>query len=457
MISKSRLKITRPNLSGGQTTLSNKQFDALLQRTNAPAVSAGQPTTYKGGNNGPFMSLEESRAEGMRFLEAHLSPATARIDKIRVPDGYPAQTVAMSKVFFSRITPDANGNAVIVMLPFLECPFAQYDTQTLALRGIPDPVMSTSDLTTDFMRVNRIYGFRPTLQSMTIYNDTAFVENSGSVTGALFPSQVDTHTVRQSSGECRYVRVIDNLPLSLDDVASAVRTPYTAPAREGVYMVNRNFTADWSMRMRDRDWEKATYTNYSRTSGNPIAGTVVRNPLAYRKADGTFTCASLVNAAGSMNDVIANDTTIGVTNAQGTGFGLGVAWFHNLPAGASLRLKMVHGYEFILKPGSQYIPLMDYPPFRESWVFKAITVQLRDKMLVMPADANFIGALLSGLKTILPYVLPLAKDLLPKAAGAFSSWLTGKVTSDNVQLSGERLERYLEQQARQRLQAAALR
>lgn len=377
---------------------------------------------------------------GYEWLTTHISPGTATKLAVRIPDGHPSLTVAMAKSYNVTVTPDANHSLVLYMLPFLEAPFAQLHTDNGVLQVLPDLTLGGRAVNdpSDWMRDKRIYGYRCTLQSITVENNSSQLANGGNVVAALIPSQVDVHEmaiVGDSNGTRRYTRVIDSFPITSTEISSSVQTPYFASAREGCYMVNRNFSGDWGFRMRNTDWDKASHSAYTVSAvGALTAATVsIRNSLAYKTPAGVIHMASFDNLNdGVYNNTPATDTTVMVSGVQGTGYGVGVIRFDNLPDDATFQVKLVHGYEFILKPGSELHTLAGRAPLRAGWVFNALARQLDGKASVFPASANFVGALLSGLKWLLPAVLPLAREYLPKMVGGIARWVTGKVTPEAV-------------------------
>lgn len=371
------------------------------------------------------MTADASAEEALRFVQSHLSPATADNAGVKIPDGYTVPTTALSKEAFFDVRPDANNVIALYLLPFIEAPLAQYDTSTGILRVLQDPALGAQQSDGyDWLRTNGIYGFRQTFQSVTAYNPTALMYLQGNVVASLIPSQIDNHDLRDSASLThRYARVIENLPLTAQECSASIRKPYIGQAKDGIYMVNRNFTNDWTMRMRDREWNKATMTSYPMSPLGVIGNAIItKNSLGFRSTGGAIQFASAVNAPSVVSSNLATDTTIAVTGMQGTGYGLGVMFFTGLTSETTLRLKLVHGYEFVMKPGSPYLLAQTAPLLDESWAFKAISMQMLNKSLIYPADANFWGAILSGLKTVLPYVIPLVQQALPK----ISEWLGGK-------------------------------
>lgn len=383
-------------------------------------LEAGRPDMLTGlirNNRQPIQTHErlmgESSAAALNWVKAQLSPATVNRDGVKIPDGISVSTASLSKESYVDVGPDANGTIALFMLPFIEAPLAQYDTSTGCFRAIADLALgSEASDGMDWLRSNKIYGYRCTFQSMTAYNTTSVMELQGNVVACLMPSQLDSHQVETPTTR-RYVRVIDNIPLTPEAVSASVRKPYMGAAKDGIYIVNRNFTNDWSMLQRDADWMKATTRMYTLTGGEMLAGPFTRNSLAFSTPAGPLRFASRSNTFGVPSDALVTDTTVGVTGLRGTGYGMGVAYFTGLTPGSSFRVKLVHGYEFVMKPGSPYILAETRSPLRENWAFKAVSMQLQDKSAVYPADANFFGALLSGLTKVLPVVMPIARTIWP--------------------------------------------
>lgn len=284
------------------------------------------------------------------------------------------------------------------------------------------------------MRQQKIYGYRTTAQGITVYNDTAEMYKQGSVHAALLPNQMDTHEIRCApittsdasyvSNPTCYVTQIENFPLNPEELTASTTQPYVAKAADGCYMVNRNVSEDWSFRTRNLPWEKSFTTSYATSSSiEPIApesnpsynflglippGVAVDAPVIPKNGSAAYAPLDELTLSGLRT--IGNKFSK-ITGSKGTGWGVGVIWFSGLSEQSSFTLKMTHAYEFIVKPQSPLVPYSREPALSASWAFDLIQRQLIGKCDAHPARDNFFGALLAGVKTLLPTVLPLVGKL----------------------------------------------
>lgn len=335
----------------------------------------------------------------LAFADSYLSPNTdtGMISQVRVPDGTTELTYAHMKQWTDTLKADANGNCVILMLPFVECPFAVLDTYSKSIVGLTDPTISQT-----FMADNRMYGFRQTCQAMTVYNDTAELYRRGSVTAALVPPILDVKT-QPDTGllfPFDYLRVLDGIPADLNAMSSARVRSYVGRASEGIYLVNRSSDSHaWHLRGSDK--EKASYSPLN-PDGNGVL-TERHNYLAFTLGAGEIPTKVL--------DSDGNPIT--VSGTSGAGMSVGISWFYNLDAETTLTLKMIHGLEFRPKFESPMISQCQLGLPRNQSLLDFLDNFHRESPIAFPAKDNFLGAILSMAIKAAPYLIPLVEKVAP--------------------------------------------
>lgn len=336
--------------------------------------------------------------------------------QIRVPDGTTELTYAHTKQWTDMLKADTNGNCVVLMLPFVECPFAVFDTATQRVTGFADPTLGST-----FMADNRMYGFRQTCQAMTVYNDTAELYRRGSVTAAMVPPIIDVKT-QPSEGliyPVSYNRVLDGLPPDLNAMTSARVRAYVGRATDGIYLVNR--TADkhaWHLRCSDS--EKASY--YPLSAGGSSTLAVKDNTLQFTLGPN--------QVPQTVKDV--DDNPIPVSSTTGAGMSVGIAWFYNLDAETTLTLKMIHGLEFRPKFESPTISQCQVGLPKNQVLLDFLENFLRDSPIAYPARDNFFGAILSMAIKAAPYLIPLVERVAPHVWNFVKGKLTKEQSNKNI-------------------------
>lgn len=320
------------------------------------------------------------------FARAYLSPNTDGVNtsQVRVPDGTSINTYCHAKQWQVDLTPDAQGNVVILELPFAECPFVRLTTGTVTMTAIVDP-----NLPQHFMSDNQFYAFRHISQGMTVYNNTAELYRGGSVTAVLLPAFIDMKSFESDDGLV-YPRILDGVPTNLSDMTSAVVKPYQGRASDGIYLPNRNIHG-WKWRCRSKEWEKARYY--------PLAGASTVDPSPILNGLGFTTAAAQDPAYVKLPD---GTTNVGVTGSEGSGFGVGVVWFSGLHPETKLTLKASHSVEFLPKFSSPLITQCAPSPPRSRLVFEYLDDFLRVAPYAYPAASNGVGEIIRGFFDFLP-------------------------------------------------------
>lgn len=383
------------------------------------------------------------------FVKAHLSPATYSDQNIvKFPDATVGETLAYAKTWHVNVNATDTGTIYVYLLPFLEVPVATWDGGA-TWRFYSDPNMNSSD----WMREQGVYAFRCLGQSVTAYNTTAEIYKQGNVTAAVLRSCLDRHdvyrTIARTDGTHRTYHntalMIDGLPMTTLGISSNSKHPYFGRASEGCYLVNRNYGGfQWIFRnshLNKQSTSQFAVPQTDETAGKPQVNDDVTYLLLPRSANNGFPALAadavtvttnsgvLGTEAGSVESLIKplTVTRAGVSGLQGNNYGVGVIAFTGLSAETSFMLKIKHMYEFLLKPDSPYTPLTSPSWPLVPWVEDVIRKQLEDKPDAFDSSANFLGAILNGIKKIWPYVAPL----VAKGAAKLSEWAAESVAKRN--------------------------
>ena len=362
------------------------------------------------------------------FVKAHLSPATYSDQKqIKFPDATVGETLAYGKTWHVNVSATASGTIYVYLLPFLEVPLATWDGEN-TWQFFSDPNMSGAS----WMGEQGIYAFRCLGQSVTAYNTTAEIYKQGNATAAVLRSCLDRHRVVRSltsaDGTLRDYRetamFVDGLPMTTLDISSNSKHPYFGKASDGCYLVNRNYGGfQWIFRNSNLNKANTTFYRSNTVTGSTTATeatsekTYLMLPRSGPSAMGSSAPAVVVKtdsqgnlspAYGTVKELIGTPGEyLGVSGLLGNNYGVGVIAFTGLSAETSFMLKIKHLYEFLLKPNSPYTPLTTASWPLVPWVEDVIRKQLEDKPDAFDSSANFLGAILNGIKKIWPYVAPL--------------------------------------------------
>lgn len=354
------------------------------------------------------------------FVQAHLSPATYSDTKsVKFPDGTVGETLPYAKTFSVNVTAPPSGNLYVYILPFVEVPLATWNGSAWTFYS--DPNMGSQH----WMSEQGIYGFRCLGQSCTAYNTTAEIYKQGNVTAAVVRSCVDRHEQYFYEGDAvrpAQLVMIDGIPMSSQAVSSNSKHPYIGRAAEGCYVVNRNYGGfDWIFRNSINNkaststfatWTSGTTDGKIYTTGSYLVLPVEGSPaLKYQtpvwsQSPGTLETYT-VDRLSAWLGVSVPTNYQQVSGFAGNNYGVGVMAFTGLSEQTTFTLKFKHIYEFLLKPGSPYTPLTSAAWPQVPWVEEVIRKQLSDKPDAFDSSANFLGAILQGIKHLWPYVAPL--------------------------------------------------
>lgn len=382
------------------------------------------------------------------FVKAHLSPATYSDQSVvKFPDATVGETLAYAKTWHVNVNATETGTIYVYLLPFLEIPIATWDG-AVTWKFYSDPNMNS----TDWMRDQGVYAFRCLGQSVTAYNTTAEIYKQGNVTAAVLRSCLDRHDVLRTVKDGETYRtyhstamMIDGLPMTTLGISSNSKHPYFGKASDGCYLVNRNYGGfDWIFRNSQLNKQSTSQFAVPQVGSTTYELPQISYDTSYlllpRSATGGFPALSadavtvqnhsgtLSTLAGSVSELLRDDKSrAGVSGMQGNNYGVGVIAFTGLSAETSFMLKIKHMYEFLLKPDSPYTPLTSPSWPLVPWVEDVIRKQLEDKPDAFDSSANFLGAILNGIKKIWPYVAPL----VAKGAAKLSEWATESVAKRN--------------------------
>lgn len=334
------------------------------------------------------------------FLCNYLSPNSGErsFSQVRAPDGTTRVTYSHTKQWSTDLAPDANHNVVVLMLPFVEAPFAILDTATNIITAIKDPNLTSRTYFSD----HQIYGFRHLAQAFTVYNTTPELSKGGQVSAVIAPPCIDTKVFPKVGGSFPfgYQRVLDGIPASVDEITSAAPRVYSGMAKDGIYLVNRSQDG-FKWHYRDSDMEKAIYYSLD-SDGEPIADPT-ENSLQY-------TLAAQTNPA----NILFDGASLGVTGSSGSGMGLGVAWFSGLDPSSTFSLKMIHTIEMMPKFRSDLIPQCAMGLPHNDTLLRFLDDFVRTQPYAYPARDNFIGTILSAAAKAAPILLPIAEKVGPE-------------------------------------------
>lgn len=382
------------------------------------------------------------------FVKAHLSPATYSDHKlVKFPDATVGETLAYGKTWHVNVSATSTGTVYVYLLPFLEVPVATWDgAQTWNFYS--DPNMTGPE----WMKDQGVYAFRCLGQSVTAYNTTAEIYKQGNVTAAVLRSCLDRHDdhliLNDPEGHPYYhhatAMMIDGLPMTTLGISSNSKHPYFGKASEGCYLVNRNY-GGFQWIFRNSHLNKSTTTNYSSTTINasnfatvaqtdrtflvlPRTSSSSLDALTAPAVTPRYVSGNLGPSYGTLKEILQSyGNGTGFSGMQGNNYGVGVIAFTGLSAETTLMLKIKHMYEFLLKPDSPYTPLTSASWPLVPWVEDVIRKQLEDKPDAFDSSANFLGAILNGIKKIWPYVAPL----VAKGAAKISEWAAESVAKRN--------------------------
>lgn len=297
--------------------------------------------------------------------------------------------------------PDANGQIILVSLPFYESPFARLVKPSAASDDITSATAirpESVERFKDWMKDNKIYAWRMNCQSMTVSYTGNALNQGGTVVAATMQPAIDNKTVLSEAGILEsYARTVDRVPVTPQAVQSQARSYYNGKASEGVYLVNRHVNATLPFTTRNSDQAKA------------YAGIWKGQSVTYKENFGYF--ATDANAGVLIND--KSGAGVPLTGPSCTD--IGVVMFSGGNTEQSYLAKFVVSCEFIIKPGSPYASQCDPIPPRNYQFLQALS-RAASKANYGNADSNSWGSLFNGLKKAWDFVMPVAdvvSDMLP--------------------------------------------
>lgn len=362
-----------------------------------------------------------------RKIRSVLSPGTyyssANTLAVRLPTGERARSVSVAYVWSSTFTPDKNGELILAGLPFAECPFvkivrpANNDTNAIESITAMQPEVFKKDA--NYLKTQKIYGWRMNAQSMTIEcvgNVTTFAGESyaGSV-----PPSIDSKTrINANGGVVGYARTLDHLPVTPDALAAVTRAYRRGKASEGVYIVNRHVDASLPFTYRDGDFNKA------------YSGLWKPEAIEYVPVN---LYASTDDSAGITVKSVSN-TEVPVTAPSCTDITMAI--FKGLQSDCSYSVKFISCVEYMVKMGSTFTP-MAQPIEPRSYAFLEALNRAEASKAIDRADANDWGSFFDGLSKAWDFLTPVADTVatvLPGPVGAVAKQIAGinKKLNDTV-------------------------
>lgn len=368
-----------------------------------------------------------ARVSFNRKIRSILSPGTyyssSNTLAVRLPTGERARSVSLAYVWSSTFQPDKNGELIFAGLPFAECPFVRIvrpdNSDTNAIESITAQQPEVIKKDANWLKTNKVYGWRMNAQSMTIECNGNVTLFSGETYSGSVPPSIDSKTrINETGGVTGYARTLDHLPVTPDSLASVTRAYRKGKASEGVYIVNRHTDASLPFTYRDGDFNKA-YSGLWKDTGI----TYVPVPL-YASTDDSAGI-QVTNAAGQSVPVTAPSCT-----------DITVTIFKGLQPSCAYSVKFIACVELMVKMGSPFVP-MAQPIEPRSYVFLEALNRAEASKAVDKADANDWGSFFDGLSKAWDFLTPVADTVasaLPGPAGMVAKQIAGinKKLNDTV-------------------------
>jgi hypothetical protein len=256
--------------------------------------------------------------------------------------------------------------------------------------------------------------WRRAYSSLTAYMTASDLYNGGTVTSVQVPSRVATYIpgeyVSVGAAPALWQMALVEVPLSEQAMTSMSPKVRIAPANTGLYCPGYNTGPEFK-------WAEPAFTPAVSLDSSFAANKTVYYPQN-GLVGGTYASASVPTilsptdpTVGSVRDeanfvnmLIGNSATAYSVGMDSTMCGVHI--FRGLNNPATITLKFVVGLEISPAPESpirQFIvPDMGYEPRAMQLYWDLV----RDMPHVYPASANFLGAVLSSLKGLLPSLLP---------------------------------------------------
>lgn len=359
-----------------------------------------------------------ARVSFNRKIRSVLSPGTyyssANTLAVRLPTGERARSVSVAYVWSTTFNPDKNGELILAGLPFAECPFAKIvrpssnDSNSIESITAMQPEVFKKDL--NYMKTQKIYGWRMNAQSMTIECVGNMMNFAGESYAGSVPPSVDSKTrINANGGVVGYARTLDHLPVTPDSLAAVTRAYRRGKASEGVYIVNRHVDASVPFTYRDGDFNKA------------YSGLWKPDVIEYVPVD---LYASTDDTAGVPVKSIA-DKEVPVTAPSCTDITMAI--FKGLQAGCSYSVKFIACIEYMVKMGSPFTT-MAQPIEPRSYAFLEALNRAEASKAIDRADANDWGSFFEGLNKAWDFLTPVADtvaSVLPGPVGAVAKQIAG--------------------------------
>lgn len=317
--------------------------------------------------------------------------------------------------------PDEHGSIIVLNTPFMEAPFiriyldADGVFKSWEARQLPGYESFTTNVHDPLKREN-IYAYRMVANSLTGYNMTAPLNQSGSVTVANLPMSLDLKSIyqnAQTANPLQYIRCLDYLPLSSAGVANITNSFLVSSATEGSYICLRHTDPHIPFSYRNSDQAKATFDVYynDTTTGILPAQTTITNYLAWADKDDY---GKYCTVGGS---------PIGVTYPSK--MDLGITVYEGLPTTAELTFKGMAAWEFIPKMNSskinQSVPM---PPLDPVFIDALNAAELTCSSFGVASDngfGTFIKSLVNKVTEYTPLIKKVAGVLPPQISGVVNA------------------------------------
>lgn len=318
-----------------------------------------------------------------------------------MPTGERGRSFLQTYVWEETVTPDSNGQIILVSLPFYEAPFARVIKPSRESENISTVTAMRPDAIakfTNWMKDNKIYAWRMNCQSMTVRFTGNLTNQAGNVVAATMQPSIDNKIRLTDDGALdSYARTMDRVPVTEQGVQSQARSFYTGSAVDGVYLVNRHVDANLPYTTRNNDQSKAT-AGFWKTSG-----------VTYKPNYGYF------STDDSLGISISDPSGAGIPLTAPSCTDVGVVLFSGGNNEQSYRVKFVMSCEFMIKPGSPFASQCEPIPARNFQFLQALS-RAASKTNYGNANSNSWGSLFSGLKKAWDFVNPIveiASDLVP--------------------------------------------
>lgn len=349
------------------------------------------------------------------------------------------------------LKPDTSGRLTLLLTGFVDAPLIQVfrdaNGDVISAKAIQFEVYNQQ---VDYLRTNRIYGYRSVAQSVTVENTSKIVEIQGQVEAALVRPNYDFKRVKDiATGKEQRVWTIDRPPLDNRAIAASQQTYYSGRATDGLYMVNRLLDVFNPWKYRDDDEHKLSYSEYTVADMDHFNMTVAAtNGTLLAIANDDYTGLPVEKWASDLVDPYdvgafgANGFEKHVAVNQPTNMQLCVGYFSGLDQANTFRVKLVMDVEFLVKPGSFFWTFArPMPPLNIQCVL-AYAACAYAAANCGPASANAFADFLKSVSSIFDKVAPVAGTILQavddprvKAAGVALGTIANvkKALQDNSQ------------------------